>query len=83
MERVLFTDESRFNVQFADGRLRVWRWAGERMDENSIFERGRYGGGSVMIWGRIPVCHSDKTELVTVIGRLNARRYCDEIIIPL
>ena len=28
------------------------------------------------------VCHSGKTELVTVNGRLNARRYCDEIIIP-
>ena len=35
-----------------------------------------------MIWGGILVCHSGKTELVTVNGRLNARRYCDEIIIP-
>ena len=35
-----------------------------------------------MIWGRMLVCHSGKTEFVTVNGRLNARRYCDEIIIP-
>ena len=35
-----------------------------------------------MIWRVILVCHSDKTELVTVNERLNARRYCDEIIIP-
>ena len=35
-----------------------------------------------MIWGGIPVCHSGKTELVTVNGCLNARQYCDEIIIP-
>ena len=80
--RVLFTDESRFNVQFADGRLRVWRWTGESMDENNIVKRDRYGGGSVMTWGGMLVCHSGKTELVTVNGRLNARRYCDEIIIP-
>ena len=40
------------------------------MDENNIVERDRYGGGSVMIWVGILVCH------------LNARRYCDEIIIP-
>ena len=33
-----------------------------------------------MIWGGILVCHSGKTELVTVSKRLNARRYCDEII---
>ena len=50
--RVLFTDESRFNVQFADGRLRVWRRTEESMDENNIVERDRYGGGSVMILGR-------------------------------
>ena len=31
--QVLFTDESRFNVQFADGRLQVWRRTGEIMDE--------------------------------------------------
>ena len=75
-------DESRFNVQFADGRLRVWRQTGESMDENKIVERDRYGGGSVMIWEGKLVCHSGKIELVTVNGRLNARRYCDEITIP-
>ena len=80
--RVLFTDESRFKVQFADGRLRVWRRTGESMDENNIVERDKYGGGSVMIWGGILVCHSSKTELVTVNGRLNSHRYCDEIFIP-
>ena len=52
------------------------------MDENNIVERDRSGSGSVMIWRRIIVCHSGKTKLVTVNGRLNARRYCDEIIIP-
>ena len=78
----LFTDESRFNVQFADGSLRVCRRAGESIDENNIVERDRYGGGSVMIRRGILVCHSGKTELVTVNGRLNAHRYCDEITIP-
>ena len=75
--RVLFTDESLFNVQFADGRLQIWRRTGESMDENNIVERDRYDGGSEMIWGGL-VCHSGKTDLVTV----NGRRYCDEIVIP-
>ena len=52
------------------------------MDEHNIVERDRYGGGSVMIWRGILVYHSGKTELVTVNGRLIARRQCDEIIIP-
>ena len=72
----------RINVQFADGRLPVWRRTGESMDENNIVERDRYGGGSVMILDEILVCHSGKTELVTVNGRLNARRCCNEIFIP-
>ena len=81
--RVLFTDESHFNVQFADGRLQVWRRTGESMDENNIAERDRCGGRSVMIWGGMLVCHSGKTELVTVNGCLNAHRCCDEIVIPI
>ena len=77
--RVLFTDESGFDVQFADGRLGVWRRNGESMDKNYIVERDRYGGGSVMTWGGIS--HCGKTGHVTVNGRFNAHRYCDEIMI--
>lgn len=78
--RILFTDESRFNVAFADGRLRVWRRRGERFDPENVVERDRYGGGSVMIWGGIS--YQGKTELVTVNGTLNSVRYCNEIIRP-
>ena len=52
------------------------------MDENNIVEQDRYGSGSAMIWGGLLVCHSGKTELITVNGRLNALQYCDKIIIP-
>ena len=47
------------------------------MDEKNIVEQDRYAGESVMIWEG-----SGKTELAAVNGRLNACRYCDEIIIP-
>ena len=82
MNRVFCMDKSHFKVKFADGRLRVRRRTGESTDENNIVERDRYGGGSVLIWGGILVCHNGKTELVTVNGRLTAHGYCDEIIIP-
>lgn len=77
---VLFTDESRFTVQFADGRLRVWRRKGERYDAPNVIQRDRYGGGSVMVWGGI--ARNSKTELITVPGTLTAARYCDEIVVP-
>ena len=72
-KNVLFTDESRFNLFFANGRLRAWRRHGERYDPANILERDYYGGGSVMVWAGI--CHYRKTELVTV-------QYCGEIIQP-
>jgi transposase len=46
---VPFTDESIFNLSFADGRLRVWRRKGERFDPENVIQRDRYGGGIVMI----------------------------------
>ena len=78
--QVVFTDESRFNLKFADGILRVWRRDGERMDPANVIQHDRFGGGSVMVWGGIS--HRAKTDLVTVHGNLNAMRYCNEIVQP-
>ena len=51
--RVLFSDESRFNLSHHDGRIRVFRRRGERFADNCLIERDRFGGGSVMVWGGI------------------------------
>lgn len=77
---VLFTDESRFCVDFADRRVRVWRRKGERFDANNVLQRDRYGGGSVMIWGGI--CKHGRTDIVVVRGILTSVRYCEEVINP-
>ena len=47
--RVLFSDESRFNLSHHDGRIRVFRRRGERFADNCLIERDRFGGGSVMV----------------------------------
>ena len=77
---VLFTDESRFNVSNADGRVRVWRRRGERLDPHNVIQRDRYGGGSVMVWAGI--YHNGKTELIIVDWNLTSQIYCDEILEP-
>ena len=41
---VLFSVESKFNVSFADGRLRVWRQTGERFDVACVVEHHHWGG---------------------------------------
>ena len=49
--RVVFTDESRFNKKFADRRLRVWRRDGERMNPANVIQYDPFGNGSVMVLG--------------------------------
>ena len=72
--------ESRFSLDFNDGRLRVWRTTTERFSDNCISEHDRYGSGSIMIWGGI--WSTGRTEAVVVEGVLNGERYVNEIINP-
>ena len=70
---VIFSDESRFRVSFADGRVRIYRRKNERFAQCCIRETDRFGGGSVMVWGGI--MGNQKTDLVIVQGNLNAQGY--------
>ena len=63
---------SRFNLSFADGR-------GERLADNYLLERGRFGGGSVLVWGRI--MGGRKTGLIVIPGILTVQR--DKFELPL
>lgn len=72
---VLFTDESKFELDACDRRLRCYRRRGERFDEAKIIQIQNRGYGSVTVWGGI--LGGIKTPLVRVNGRLNAERYID------
>ena len=78
--RVVFSDESRFTLSFADGGLRVYRRRHERFADSCVLERDRFGGGSVMVWGAIS--SGFRSDLIIVNGTLTARRYIDEILAP-
>ena len=79
--RVMFTDDSRFSIQFNDGRVRVYIRPGERFADVNVRQRHRFGGGSVMVWGGISIHH--RTPLYVVDGNLTGIRYLNEIIRPL
>ena len=78
---VLFTDESRFCVDFHDGRRRVWRMQGERYADCCVAEHDRFGGGSVMVWGGISI--TGKTDLHVIAGNLTGIQYRDEVLDPI
>ena len=78
--RVVFSDESRFTLSFADGRLRVYRRRHERFADSCVLERDRFGSGSAMVWGAIS--SGFRSDLIIVNGTLTARRYIDEILAP-
>ena len=78
---VLFTDESRFCLDFNDGRARVWRNRNERYANCTIAEHDRYGGGSLMIWAGIQV--GRRTDLIVIRrGTMTGERYRDEVVTP-
>ena len=78
--QVLFTDESKFNLKFSDGRARVYRRRNERFSDACVQETDRFGGGGIMVWGGIT--YQERTELKIIVGNLNATRYRDEILAP-
>lgn len=78
---IVFSDESRFCLSMSDGRIRFHRKATDiPTPDTSIREIDKFQGGSVMIWGAISYTHLSR--LIVIEGRLNARRYIDEILLP-
>ena len=80
-QNILFSVESKLNLKFSDGRLRIYRRRRERFADGCVKETDRFGGGGVMVWGGIS--HVGKTNLKIVVGNLNVIRYRDEILAPI
>ena len=84
--QVLFTDESRFQLDVSDGRIRVWRRRNERYADVCVRQRDPWGGPSVMVWGGI--CHGGITLLVVLDiqagpgNGVTAQRYVDQVLRP-
>lgn len=77
---VMFSDESRFTLDFLDGRRRVWRRAGERFTDPARVAHDRYGAGSVMVWGGVTM--TGRTDLHVCIGRVTGLYYRDNVLAP-
>ena len=73
--RVLWTDESKFELFNKKRRERVWRKDNEGLQERHLQATMKHGGGNVMVWG----CFSwaGIGNLVRIIGIMTADVYID------
>ncbi|GBL80861.1 hypothetical protein AVEN_26283-1 [Araneus ventricosus] len=79
---VLFTDESRFNIQNDSRRAIIWRKPGTRYREPNIVARDNYRGGGLLVLAAIAT--NGRTDLyVFAGGSVTADRHRDEILHPL
>ncbi|GFV72044.1 transposable element Tcb1 transposase [Trichonephila clavipes] len=79
---VLFSDKSRFSVHPDNRRIFIWRDRGRRNNPAFVHESVRFGGGGVLVYGGISI--DGRTYLYIIRGGpLTARRYRDEILIPI
>ena len=62
----MFSDESKLNLKFSDGRVRIYSRRRERFADGCVKETYRFGGGDVIVWGGIT--HVGKTNLKRVVG---------------
>ena len=78
--RVLFSDESQFNLHFNDSRTRVYRSQGERFSDATVSKYDRFGGGLVVVWAGVTM--NQRTWFCIVDGNLNAQRSVNDILQP-
>lgn len=74
-KKVVWSDESKFELFNRKTRLRVWRKSGEEYQERHLQQTVKYGGGSIMIWGCF--AWSGVGNLVKIDGTLTADKYID------
>ena len=80
--RLVFSDESKFNLDFDDGRVRVWRDNSDAMLPRNLVGLRRRSNVSVMVWVCVTV--HGVGELVVVNGNINHQVYInvlDEILL--
>ncbi|GFT34173.1 transposable element Tc1 transposase [Trichonephila clavipes] len=52
-KKVIFSDESKFNIFGSDGRRIVWRKPNTALDPKNLHPAVKHGGVSVRVWGRM------------------------------
>jgi len=73
--RVIWSDESKFNLFGSDGKVMVWRTTKEELDPKCTVPTVKHGGGNVKCWG----CFSSSGvgNLIFIDGNMTGEVYRD------
>jgi len=71
-ERVIFSDEKKFNLDGPDGLSYYWH---DIRKEEKIFSKRQQGGDSLMLWGAIS--YFGLSDLRVVKGNMDSIQYCE------
>lgn len=74
-KKVLWSDESKFNLICSDGKQKVWRKPGEEYKLSCMRGTVKFGGGNIMVWGCMAWNGVGKFEFID--DRMNAEMYTD------
>ena len=72
-ERVIFSDESKFNLFGSDGLQYCWRKGGKAFDPRYTQKQVKHGGGKVMVWGCISPYGVGR--LYKIDGTMDSKKY--------
>lgn len=75
IKKIIFTDESKFNLFYSDGRVSVWREPGTRLESRNLRPTIKHGGGSVMIWACFSYHGVGRIEFIE--GTMDSVKYTD------
>ncbi|GFV63627.1 transposable element Tcb2 transposase [Trichonephila clavipes] len=73
--KVIFSDESKFNICGSDGRRTVWRKSNTTLDPKNLRPTVKHGGGSVMVWGCM--ASNEVGNLVFIDSIMDHKLYID------
>ncbi|KAG0442369.1 Transposable element Tcb1 transposase [Dictyocoela muelleri] len=77
IKRIIFSDESKFNLFNSDGRVSVWREPKKGLELKNLSPTVKHGGGSVMCWGCFS--YQGTGKLVFIDGKMDADAYIEII----
>lgn len=71
--KVLFTDESKFELCGTKRRMFVRRRLGEKFNKECLTPTVKFGGGSIMVWAGI--CTQGVTRMKRIVGIMDKKMY--------